>query len=380
MTDNMLSQEEIDMLLKGNYDSTDEELINEVEEDALGEIGNISMGTAATTLFTLLGQKVIITTPKVSITTIREIADQYPIPFIAVNVKYKQGLEGTNLLILKSQDVKVITDLMMGGDGRNIDRDINEMDISAISEAMNQMVGSSCTSLSELFSNLIDIEPPKAFQINLNEGNFDIDVFGYDEPIVKVAFRMEVGDLIDSEIMQLIPLKFAQDMVDQLLGKSEIKNTNMDINDRNEGLVNNKDNKSFEMPLSVDNMHMNNTRPYDIDLEKTNSIKQNPVNVKKFELHQFDSTENKVYNESIDLIQEIPIDITVELGRTTRKIGEILEYGPGTIIELDKLLGEPLEVFANGKFIAKGEVVVIDDNFGVRITDIVNPSKRINKN
>ncbi len=379
MTNNMLSQEEIDMLLKGNYSKVEDDIINETEKDALGEIGNISMGTAATTLFTLLGQKVIITTPKVDITTMKEISDQYPIPFIAVNVKYKQGLKGTNLLILKSQDVKVITDLMMGGDGKNIDRDINDMDISAISEAMNQMVGSSCTSLSELFSNLIDIEPPKAFQIDLNENNFDIDIFKYDETIVKVSFKMVVGDLIDSEIMQLIPLNFAQDMVNQLMGKGEVENMKdvRGTEDLNSSFEKNNvrlEPQKSELKLSHEQIKYGN------DSEITNNIKQSPVNVEKFELNQFETKENKVYNESIELIHEIPIDITVELGRTTRKIGEILEYGPGTIIELDKLLGEPLEIYANGKFIAKGEVVVIDDNFGVRITDIISPSKRIGKN
>lgn len=383
MTDNMLNQEEIDMLLKGNYDSLDENAIDEIEKDALGEIGNISMGTAATTLFTLLGQKVIITTPKVSVATVREIAEKYPIPFIAVNVKYKLGLEGANLLILKSDDVKVITDLMMGGDGKNIDRDINEMDISAISEAMNQMVGSSCTSLSEMFSNPIDIEPPRAFQIDLHENSFDIDIFGYDEPIVKVSFKMVVGDLIDSEIMQLIPLKFAQSMVNKLLDKEEFQEEAIDRGDNieieKEIMNSNYEGGPLKSSMITDNSSLNQARHYDNDLDKTNKIKQKPVNVQKIELQQFDTTENKVYNESIEMIQEIPIDITVELGRTTRKISEILEYGPGTIIELDKLLGEPLEIYANGKFIAKGEVVVIDDNFGVRVTDIINPSKRISK-
>lgn len=379
MTNNMLSQEEIDMLLRGNYDKVENEIINETEKDALGEIGNISMGTAATTLFTLLGQKVIITTPKVDVTTMREISEQYPIPFVAVNVKYKQGLKGSNLLILKSQDVKVITDLMMGGDGKNIDRDINEMDISAISEAMNQMVGSSCTSLSELFSNMIDIEPPNAFQIDLNEASFDIDIFNYDEAIVKVSFKMIVGDLIDSEIMQLIPLNFAQDMVNQLIRKGEDKNTN-EVSKVEDFISSNENNNITFEPPKKENKPFIDQLEYDRNLEKANNIKQTPVNVEKFELHQFESNENKVYNENIELIHEIPIDITVELGRTTRKIGEILEYGPGTIIELDKLLGEPLEIYANSKFIAKGEVVVIDDNFGIRITDIISPSKRISKN
>lgn len=384
MTDNMLSQEEIDMLLKGNYNSVDNDILDEIEKDALGEIGNISMGTAATTLFTLLGQRVTITTPKVVVTTLKEISEQYSIPFVAVDVKYKIGLEGANLLILKSDDVKIITDLMMGGDGKNINREINEMDISAISEAMNQMVGSSCTSLSEMFSNLIDIEPPRAFQINLHDDDLSLDNFNFDEPIVKVSFKMIVGDLIDSEIMQLIPLNFAKSMVNKLLGKESIDEVNNDLDLEYEeeilSMPYKEEKEEPELNILVDSMSYDNRTIHDSNTEKMNNVRQKPVNVKKLELQPFDTNESKVYNESIEMIQEIPIEITVELGRTTRKISEILEYGPGTIIELDKLLGEPLEIFANGKFIAKGEVVVIDDNFGVRVTDIINPSKRISKN
>jgi len=186
---------------------------------------------------------------------------------------------------------------------------------------------------------------------------------------------MIVGDLIDSEIMQLIPLSFAQDMVNQLMGKGQ----RTDEVVKGEDLLTSKNNTTYEPQKREDKTYIEQPK-YDSNFEKANNVKQSSVNVEKFELHQFETSDNKVYNESIELIHEIPIDITVELGRTTRKIGEILEYGPGTIIELDKLLGEPLEIYANGKFIAKGEVVVIDDNFGIRITDIISPSKRISKN
>ncbi|KGG80745.1 flagellar motor switch protein FliN [Caloranaerobacter azorensis H53214] len=381
MTNNMLSQEEIDALLKGelvdNIDNNNEtvkekEELTETEKDALGEIGNISMGTAATTLYTLLGKKVIITTPKVEVTNTEELSKEYVVPFVAVDVKYKLGLEGSNLLILKTDDVKVITDLMMGGDGTNIDRELNEMDLSAISEAMNQMVGSSSTSLSEMFSTVIDIEPPRAFLIKLNEDNIDLDVFK-NKTIVKISFRMIIGDLIDSEIMQLLPIDFAKNIVSRLLGqKSDLSsgnsNENMDLisQEGNEKLRHNNESKNSTENLS-----------YNVNNEEIK--KQEHINVRKVEFQSFDENKKIEYNESIDLIQEIPVEVTVELGRTTKKISEILEFGPGTVIELDKLVGEPLEIFANGKFIAKGEVVVIDDNFGVRITDVVNPSKRASK-
>lgn len=379
MTNNMLSQEEIDALLRGelvndNNNEVNEEL-SETEKDILGEIGNISMGTAATTLYTLLGQRVTITTPKVELTDIKELSRQYPVPFVAVDVRYKLGLEGTNLLILKTDDVKVITDLMMGGDGTNINRELNEMDLSAISEAMNQMVGSASTSLSEMFSIVIDIEPPRAFLIRLDEDNIDLDIFKDDKPIVKISFRMIIGDLIDSEIMQLLPVDFAKNIVNKLLG-NENKTNFTDINSRKEEI-----NDKTKVKTDVDNVFVsqNNTENSSDNMNKTDIKQQNQVNVSKVEFQSFDESDKIEYNESIDLIQEIPVEVTVELGRTTKKISEILEFGPGTVIELDKLVGEPLEIFANGKFIAKGEVVVIDDNFGVRITDVINPSKRINK-
>ncbi|WP_069649599.1 flagellar motor switch phosphatase FliY [Caloranaerobacter ferrireducens] len=379
MTNNMLSQEEIDALLRGeladnsNAVAVNEEL-SETEKDALGEIGNISMGTAATTLYTLLGKKVTITTPKVEITNTEELSKKYVVPFVAVDVKYKLGLEGSNLLILKTNDVKVITDLMMGGDGTNTDRELNEMDLSAISEAMNQMVGSSSTSLSEMFSTVIDIEPPRAFLIKLNEDNINLDIFK-NKTIVKISFRMIIGDLIDSEIMQLLPIDFAKNMVSRLLGQEsdfnfDNSNNNVDLTGQEEDEKSKYDNES---------MSMNTIENLSYSVNNKEIKEQEHINVRKVEFQSFDENKKIEYNESIDLIQEIPVEVTVELGRTTKKISEILEFGPGTVIELDKLVGEPLEIFANGKFIAKGEVVVIDDNFGVRITDVVNPSKRISK-
>ena len=401
MAGDMLSQEEIDALLKGDDNSNDMKddvtsgisvNLTEEDKDTLGEIGNISMGTAATTLFTLLGHKVIITTPQVSMTNIEELAIQYPIPFVAVDVRYKLGLEGANLLILKADDVKVITDLMMGGDGTDIDREINDMDLSAISEAMNQMVGSSSTSLSEMFMNTIDIEPPRAFRVNFYKGDWDFKFFKENEPIVKISFKMEVGNVIDSEIMQLIPYDFAKNMVDKVVINKEDEvaadalAAKTNIPENHESRINLQEPEIDEINLEKNyEDEYNEPQIRDINNLRSNPKKepemptQEPVNVEKVELESFDNNDNNMYNESIERIQDIPVEITVELGRTVKKISEILEYGSGTVVELDKLVGEPLEIYANGKFIARGEVVVIDENFGIRVTDIINPTKRISK-
>lgn len=377
MASDMLSQEEIDALLKGDNKeqehiskSDDNNLdgqLSELEKDALGEIGNITMGTAATTLSTLLNQKVVITTPKVSITTIDYLSDQYPIPFVAIDVRYKTGIEGVNILILKVDDVKVITDLMLGKDSFDLDRKLSDLELSAVSEAMNQMMGSACTSLSEMFSKKIDIEPPRACEITFDEGKDKFDILKNNEPIVEVSFRMVVSDVIDSEIMQLIPVDFAKDMVEQLLGngKAEEKIENETINDSVE-----EDTKNIDYKNIVEKAGNKESKE---DLTTSSLVRgDDTVTIRKPTFQSFDKKEKVGYNGTIDIVEEIPVEITVELGRTTKKIGEILEYGPGTIIELDKLVGEPLNVYANGKFIAKGEVVVIDDNFGIRITDIVN--------
>lgn len=396
---NLMSQDEINALLSGiNTDdggSSEDTgkgeslLLNDMEKDALGEVGNISMGTAATTLFTLLGQKVNITTPKVEITTLSKLGDKYPVPFVAVDVKYKVGLEGSNILVLRARDVKIIASLMMGGDGHDIDEEspVSEIDLSAISEAMNQMVGSGATSLSEMFGKTIDIDPPRAFQINLDDESLG-DLFETaEDQLVKVSFRMVVGDLIDSEIMQLLPIEFAREIVSRLLGsatgepEAPVDETPVQAEPEipaPEPVVEQAKPEPRQAPAPEPvqkTVEKREPRRYNEEIERPS--RREPVTVKTLDFEEFEPEEEYVYHESIDLVNEIPVEVSVELGRTMRTIGEILDYGPGTIIELEKLLGEPLDIYANGKMIAKGEVVVIEDNFGVRVTEIVHPSKRI---
>ncbi|HHW67365.1 MAG: flagellar motor switch protein FliN [Epulopiscium sp.] len=398
----MLSQAEIDALLGGTdadlSESNDaygivKDILTDDEKDALGEIGNISMGTAATTLFTLLNQKVTITTPKVKVVTWSELSTEYVKPFVAINVEYKEGLKGSNLLILKEDDVKVIADLMMGGDGTNVQGELTELHLSAISEAMNQMVGSAATSMSSMFNKKIDINPPHAFVVNLQDGNM-VDSFGFgEEGVVRIAFKMEIGNLIDSEIMQILPVDFAKDLVRNLIHSEEKqsqqpKNVEQPVNSN-----------SGTTPIQQEGMMFNNPQPnlsygqyaqytqpnnmgYQIpptqqpQMMPQNSYQQS-VNVHPAEFQSFDVAAVMRQKENIDIIMDVPLEVTVELGRTHKLIKEILEFSPGTIIELDKLAGEPIDILVNGKFVAKGEVVVIDENFGIRITEITNPENRI---
>ncbi len=385
----MLSQAEIDALLNGvpSEVPSDAGGLDPQEIDALGEIGNISMGTSATTLFTLLGQKVTITTPTVTVSTWDKIANEYSDAFVGVRVEYTNGLVGTNLLILRELDVKIITDLMMGGDGTNTSGSLSELHLSAISEAMNQMVGSSSTSMSLMFDKRIDISPPRAFM-------FDADNFrqnmGIDEgeKVVKVAFKMVIGELIDSEIMQIIPLPFAKKMVENLLNM-ELGSGTYDLPEdtyrapapapaQTSQAAPPPDPQMYGQPQYQQQMpEIQGHQPDYGYAPPEPRTRREPVNVSPAHFQSFEDSQIVLDKKNINLIMDVPLQVTVELGRTEKLIKDILEFSPGSIIELDKLAGEPVDILVNGKPIAKGEVVVIDESFGVRITDIIHPSKRL---
>jgi flagellar motor switch protein FliN/FliY len=361
----LLSQSEIDALLRSDeIRNTQNELFLPEEIDAVGEIANISMGTAATALYTLVSRKVVITTPEVTVTTLRDVSRQYPVPFVAVEVAYTDGLKGSNLLIINENDVKIITDLMMGGDGKNTDAELNEMHLSAIGEAMNQMIGSSCTSLSSMFNKIINIAPPRAFRINLANDIKNMN-FAMDDKIVKIRFRIEVAGILNSFIMQFIPIKFAREMIDELLAQQG----SHEIIDKKEGGI-----KGYDRTTSVREVE-SETKNANSRSEVSRQIDVHPVAFREFE----DKATVSHTKENIDLILDVPLQISVELGKVRKLIRDILELNLGSIIELDRMAGEPVDILVNGKIIAKGEVVVIEDSFGVRITDILTPEKRVMK-
>ncbi|HHY23907.1 MAG TPA: flagellar motor switch phosphatase FliY [Clostridiaceae bacterium] len=389
--ENSLSQAEIDALLKGiptsdisniadnsdNTIATNDELELSLDEiDTLGEIGNISIGTSATTLFTLLGHKVLITTPNVTVTTWEQLAEEYTLPYVAVRVEYISGLEGTNLLILKEDDVKIITDLMMGGNGTISEGELTDFHLSAISEAMNQMVGSAATSMSSMFNKRIEISPPKSFMIKFGSTKTYKD-FISNKKVIKISFKMIVDDLIDSEIMQLLPITFAKSMVNDLVsisnknlvGIQDNSNSEQDNNSKNRPYMA-TDNVKKNYSVVAENQYESNYKEQEQEQEQE-QVNVQPVHFLPLEEEKTDERHN------ISLVEDIPLQVTVELGKTKKLIKDILKFNYGTIIELDKLAGEPVDILINGKNIAKGEVVVIDDSFGVRITDIVHPSKRI---
>ena len=379
--DGMLSQEEIDALTGGGETPADGELLSEAERDAVGEIANINMGTAATTLSTLLNNKVTITTPRVSYVTINELSEQYDRPCVFIHISYIEGIDGNNILILKEHDVKIITDLMMGGDGTNTEGDLSELHLSAISEAMNQMMGSAATSLSSMLERKVDISPPSASLVDLNDTIEDYAISSFlEDQIVQVAFDMKIGDLVDSQIMQLYPCDFARELYNKFIGNTLGKSSQPEPDPAPAPAA--PQPAPMQQPAMDPSMMqqqpMMHQTMMDPSMMQQQPMMQQPymmpvqnVNVQTAQFQPFNAGVSPLMQqENIDLIMDVPLEVTVELGRTNKSIKEILDFAPGTIIELDKLAGEPVDVLVNGKFVAKGEVVVIEESFGIRLTEI----------
>lgn len=382
--DGMLSQEEINALLGGMADdstpasATENEELSPEEKDVLGEISNICMGTAATTLYSLVNQKVVISTPKVTCCSWEDLSNEYGIPCVFINIAYVDGLQGNNLLILMENDVKVITDLMMGGDGTNLVDELSELHLSAICEAMNQMMGSAATSMSSMLNQKIDISPPEAERLSLaNDKSGTILERFKDRTFVKVSLKMEIGDLVDSNIMQLYPVGFAKELYQAFSTNLAKAGTEEPQSAPQQSVPQPAPAPQAAMP-QPDAMQMQpqmgqamppyGQMPYGYGMPPMD------VNVQPVQFQSFAGGPNPItQQENIDLIMDVPLEVTVELGRTRKSIKEILEFTPGTIVELDKIAGEPIDVLVNGKMVAKGEVVVIEESFGIRITDIVKP-------
>jgi flagellar motor switch protein FliN/FliY len=385
--DGVLSQEEIQALLNNPGEESSPDRLTEAEQDAIGEIANISMGTAATTLFSLVNRRVEISTPVVSMTTWDEVASKYEKPCVFIRIAYTVGLDGSNILVLKENDVKIITDLMMGGDGTNTDGELGELHLSAISEAMNQMMGSSATSLSSMLNKTIDISPPIADLVDLkdNINEREIDEFLASE-FVKISFRMEIGDLVDSEIMQLYPVPFAREMCEGVSRNMEIDSNSVKeeapaaapapapapapVQAQAGGYAQ----PAMGQPMMGQPMMGQQMMGQQM---MNQQMMGQPVNVQPAQFQPFNGGMVNAYQpENIDLIMDVPLEVTVELGRTQKSISDILDFSPGKIIELNKIAGEPIDILVNGKYVAKGEVVVIEESFGVRITEIINNSVR----
>lgn len=436
----------------------------DLEKDAIGEVMNITMGSAATAVSNMLSAKVWITTPQVSVVKSGDLSYPELEPSIRVKIEYTMGVEGQNVLILKQNDVQLILNQLMGLPLEVTDDfEFDEMNISAVCEVMNQMMGASATALSELIDTPIDISTPQATVRNSDdEGAIYSD--DADEYVVQVKFNLTIDGVINSEFMSVLSIGLAKEMASKMLagynaaepdpapassggdmmsqddiaallngagsgmmpeqpaapapssgGTMSQDEINALLNgggaaapapapmaaapqpDPNMAMAQGQammgmapqgqpmmqqpmmNGQPYGMPMQ---QPMMNGQPYGMPMQGMYGYPQGamapqrpPVNVQAVQLQSFDTYNNKTLseeqNDNLKLLMGVPLDVTVEIGSTKRKIKDILEFTQGTIIELERQAGAPVDVIVNGHLIAKGDVVVIDDNFAVRITEII---------
>ncbi|MEG1255988.1 flagellar motor switch phosphatase FliY [Clostridium sp.] len=387
MDNSFLSQEEIDALLNGDNSSSDNETsekLSELDKDLLGEIGNISMGTAATALSAVVGKPVNITTPTISSTTLNELKDSFITPNVVLDVQFTSGISGGNLFIINISDAAVIANLMMGGDGIITPPEVlSELEISAVQEAMNQMIGSSATSMATMFSREVNISPPISSICDENTESISVDIDN-DEEIVNISFRMTIGDLVDSNIVQILPFATARKIVSIMMGTEAVEavkavNTSLPVEpayvESSETISVAPKEAMIDNGYSSREMQEQNSNNY--GMQSSNHYHQEPVNVKQASFKQLEEVRTANMPKNIDLILDVPLELSVELGRTKKNIRDILALSRGSLIELNKLAEEPVDIYINGKRIAYGEVVVVDENFGVKITEIASGEDRV---
>ena len=379
---------------------------SEMQLSAVAEIQNISMGSAATAVSNLLNAKVLITTPKVRIIKSSEINYPNLEPSIQVNIDYTKGVTGSNTMVLKQDDVQMMLNQLMGLPLEVTDDFVfDEMNISAVSEVMNQMMGSAATAISEFLNIPIDISTPVA---TVHDEGHPYTFQQYnDEYVVEIHFDLTIDKVIKSEFISIIGIELAKKLAASMLEGFDEHPVNQDdeipeiekiqeipeipempempeLDALSQGQPANQpltqqpnsqpQQNANPQPLPPDPMMQQ--QMYQQSGYQQAAYNQQPVQVQNIQLHQFDAPSHSVQlnaeqQDNLSLLMGVPLDISVEIGKTKKKVQEILEFTQGTIIELDRQAGAPVDIIVNGHLIARGDVVVIDDNFAVRVTEIV---------
>ena len=373
------------------------------EIDAVGEILNISMGSSATAVSELLNTKVWITTPKVNVVKVSDLNYDNLEPAICVKIVYVEGLSGLNMMVLKQNDVQLILNQLLGNP-LVIDPNFqfDELNISAVSEVMNQMMGASATALSDLLGMTVDISVPTPYIIEST--NFgDLCEMEPDTTVVSVTFNLTVDGVMDSEFMSVLSLPLAKTLSGKMLEQFSAE-------DEEEAAAAASAPAAApaasapagappqgapvqgapmqgppQMPMGVGGEMPMQQPMYQMPPQGAYGYPNQyaaygaypppaPVNVQNAQLHQFDAMDFGIptdQKDNLKLLMGVPLEISVEIGTARRKVKDILEFTQGTIIELERQAGAPVDIVVNGNLIARGDVVVIDDNFAVRITEIV---------
>ncbi len=387
-----------------------------LEIDAIGEILNISLGASATAVSTMLNARVDITTPVVNVVEKEEFRMDRVEPAVGVEITYISGLQGSNIMLLKRHDVKVIVEMLMGIQMTDEEFELNEMNISAVCEVMNQMMGASSTALSEFLGKMVNISTPVSFPID-NEQAFVEKYFEDDEPKVVVGFTLKIADKLESEFFNVMPMELAKSLVEGFLPSDAVESTEQTEKETEPAVALTEEPKTPEVtaekqpeettvPPVMPQMSMDTTSEQmmqgmmpqagnDGSMMQMQMMQQMMMQMQMMQqkMEEQKKSEPRLINvqtassptivpdknidlgeaqaENMELIMGVPLELSVEIGRTKKLVKDILDFTKGSLVVLDKLAGEQVDLFVNGQCIAKGDVVVVEDNFGIRITEIM---------
>ena len=449
----------------------EKQLFSPMDIDALGEMMNISLGSSATAVSNLLDHRVDITTPKVTVVPTDDFTIGNLEPAMGIEIKYVEGLAGSNIMLLRRRDIKVIVDILMGSETPDEEFELNELTISAVCEVMNQMMGAAATAMSDFLGFPVDISTPKPFELEDLQAFKENHLPKGEDTLVVVRFALKIEDALESEFMNVITVKLAKELLKGLgLGDEEDEpapaptpapapapapepsggGSRMMSQEEIERMLagggepapapapepsgggsRTMSQEEIERMLAgggasapapapapqpapapapapqpapaasaapaaqpataadlgsmmaammtamTTAMANNNTKAAVSQPPDPKVISTRPVAMKEMDVEEVLGKEQA---QNLDLIMEVPLQVSVEIGRTQRKVQEILAFSKGSLVVLDKLAGDQVDLFVNGKCIARGDVVVIDDNFGVRVTEIVqNPGFELPK-
>ena len=334
------------------------------EIDTLGEVGNICMGAAATAMYRLIDRRVEITAPRVAVLQVDELLLRFPLPVVLVEIDYIEGLRGRNILLLDEADAAMLTDILMGGEGIVEEPiELGELHMSAINEIMNQMIGSSATVLAQLIGHAVNISTPMSYHMYLSD---DISKIGTADTAIVITFDMEIDGLLSSRLVQIMPYdvgcKLSEMLVESVM--QTLSTPPIPANRSGIDFSAPSPKQPYVPPIEK------NRKPPSVGVKKP--VPGDLVDVRPMRFPSFDN-EEKPFDmppNGIHTINNIPLTVAAELGTTTKKLSEVLDFRPGVIFTLNKTAGDPVEILVNKKRIARGEVVIIDDNYGVRITEL----------
>lgn len=411
-------------------------IFNSMELDAIGEIMNISLGSSATAVSNMLDHRVDITTPSVSVVSVDEFSIGDLEPAIGIEIRYVSGLEGSNIMLLKKSDVKVIVDILMGTETPDEEFELNELTISAVCEVMNQMMGAASTALSDFLGHPVNISTPQSFPLD-NMEEFKKDHFvSNSSTLVVVRFLLSIEDILQSEFVNVMSVDLARELLagfemnfgtvpseesapapepkpapqpepqpaPQPQSAAQSAGGPVLSQEEIERMLGGMDGQSQpaqpqQEPVQQAPVQQAPVQQAPVQQAPVQQVPVQQIPVQQVPVQQAAPTwpapEPKLINatpmsfapldvedrlgkeqaDNLELIMSVPLEISVEIGRTRRKVEDILSFSKGSLVVLDKLAGDQVDLFVNGLCVARGDVVVIDDNFGVRITEVLKQSE-----